>query len=103
LLYAVLAAGTAFAGVRPGHVLGLEGVCLGTVFSEALLKHAGWGVCGAVVRPSSGVRAGGRVAGPGPRQPAGARRNAARPGTPCCSGTADREWPRRTECRTTHL
>ena len=70
LLSAVLAAGAAFAGVRPGRALGAERTCLEAVFPGVLLKHAGWGVCGAVVQPSSGVRAGGRVAGPGPRQPA---------------------------------
>jgi hypothetical protein len=50
LLYAVLAAGTAFAGVRPGRVLGPAGACLEAVFPAALPKQAGWGVCGAVVR-----------------------------------------------------
>jgi hypothetical protein len=34
LLYAVLAVGTAFAGIGPGHVLGLEGACPGTVLSR---------------------------------------------------------------------
>jgi len=70
LLYAIVASGAALAGVWTGCVLGPEEACPGAVFPGALLKHAGWGVCGAVVQPSSGVRAGGRVAGPGPRQPA---------------------------------
>jgi hypothetical protein len=103
LLYAVSAAGTAFAGVQPGRVLGLEAACLEAVFG-ALLKHVGWAVCGAVVQPSSGVPAGRRIAGPGPRQPVGrAVTLSVQPGTPCWSETADHEWPRRTDCRTAHL
>src|SRR5215469_8248753 len=98
LLYAVSAAGTAFAGVPPGRVPGPETACLEAVFSGVLQKHVGWGVCGAVVQPSSGIPAGRRIAGPGPRQPVG--RAVTQPGTPCWSGTADHDWPRRTECRT---
>ena len=50
LLYAASAADTAFAGVRPGRVMGPEAACLVAV-SGVLLKHVGWGVCGAVVQP----------------------------------------------------
>src|SRR5215471_12856889 len=44
LLYAVLAAGTAFAGVRPGHVLGLEGGVPGDglLRGPAEARRLGW-------------------------------------------------------------
>ena len=86
MLSAVLAAGAAFAGVRPGRALGAERTCLEAVFPGVLLKHAGWGVCGAVVQLSSGIGAGRRIAGPGPGPQVGrAVTVPARPGTPCRS------------------
>ena len=57
LLYAVYAAGTAWAGVRAGRVRGLGAADLETVLSGVLLKDADWGACGAVAQPSLGVLA----------------------------------------------
>ena len=100
---AVWAAGTAWAGVRPGRGLGLEAADLETAVSGALLTDVGWGACGAVVRPSLGVPAGRRIAGPGPgRLASRAVTLPAQRGTPSWSGTAVHQRPRGTACRPTH-
>jgi len=89
LLSAAPAASTALAGVQPGRVLELEAADLEAVFSGVVLMHVGWGGCGAVVRPSSGIPVGSRIAGPGPCPPAGrAVTRPAQPGTLSWSGTA---------------
>jgi hypothetical protein len=99
LLYAVYAADTAWAGVRAGRVPGLGATDLETVLSGVLLKDVGWGACGAVVQPAFGVRAGRRIAGPGPGRPVTVP---AQPAAPSWSGTAVHQRPRRTNCRTMH-